>query len=447
MALNESGRREVWVPALDRILVCKPHRRASFCGVCLRDAVSVDPRLLNDDVPDIGLYQNEDFRAFPYIQTTCRRCRAAELWRVMSACQADREAVGGGPTHDWTAADLETRQAIELYIDTAEGTLADVVAIAREKYWLLKYTRIADFLDEAVAAHRLSERMDNPDVYGAARHIEDEVADDLDAEDFEDLMMPEHLAQARELAIHDWARTRVLDGHWITPADDWHDIKGQHTRSEHPAPWTLAFEDASGAVDQHPSTSIARVPRAPTYTLADNLHRVFVHVLRKALAPALFNIVKRISLTAPDPALYAARMEVYDVLHELRQPYAWSKTLDVHSLPPLPPPRRHVYKDKDDASSTGSHGSEAETTSPVLTASTLQTTPSPPPHKIEATDPLDEPPSPAESDGPPPPDPTNMVHPIPYMPVSLARMPPQTAVLVQQVRSGGPFANSIQAFR
>ncbi|KAI0035590.1 hypothetical protein K488DRAFT_43022, partial [Vararia minispora EC-137] len=440
--LHNENKREVWVPYFERIQVCRSHRRTSFCGACLRDTPPVDPRELMDEAADVGLATNQDVRSFNYVQTTCRRCRGGVLWRTMSTCSADREAVGGGPTHHWNAADLETRQAIELFVETGEGTLDEVVAIAREKHWLLKYTRVADFLEETVAAHRLSESMENPELFGTHR-AEDELTDDLDVEDFEDLTMPEHLAQAREMAIHDWARTRVLEGHWVTPADDWYDAEWHPTPAEHPAPWTLPATDMTHTREQHPQPTLLRTPKAPTYALAENLYRVFLQQMRKILSPALCNVVRRIAMSASDPALYAARMEVQDVLHELHQPYAWSKDLGIGHLPPLPPPRRRMYKDKDDASSSSSHEShvsETETTSPVLSASTLQTTPSPPPReKLEITDTDAEvltPLSPTDSDGVPPPDPANMMHAIPHIPVSLSRLPQQTAVLVQQVCCG-----------
>ncbi|KAI0319269.1 hypothetical protein OF83DRAFT_826652 [Amylostereum chailletii] len=425
-----TAKRTVRSFTLGCISVCKDHKRSTYCGVCLRDQPSYAPDM-TEALIHFGLSENEDVETWPDISMTCRSCRSEWLWRNLSSSESDSIAVGGGPPH-WAAPDIETRMSIDYFLDSGEGTIRDVTTVARERYWLHEYTRMDDYIDEVVAAQRLGRRS------GSA--YDDETMDqdlDEDMEEDDRNLNAQAMVQVRDMAITDWARTRILDGYWITPADEWFKLRRPSYPARHPAPWALETGDADPSHPTvHPNPDfVHRIPTAPTYTLAELLHRTYQRQLRQVLAPAMHNVVKRLKWQARgDPAVDAARMDVNDVLRELQQAYAWSKDLRAESLPP--PPAERTKDDESSSKSDTSHGSH--TTSPVLSTTTLQTTPSPPPRedqeKEDGTETvMAEPISPIDMSGVVPPDPSNLLHSIPYVPVTLVDAPKFIVELINTV--------------
>ncbi len=312
-----SAKRVVAVPLMGTILTCREHRKSTYCGLCLREA---PPRsdLLTPEVTAVGCLENEDFETWPTVAATCRCCRGEWLWRRMNVSAPDRETVSVGSSY-WSSLDWEVRQSIDAFIEAGEGTLGEVVQVAREKHWLNRYTRVRMHMEHALAQQRLDMRSS---AYGYENPDEDTATGDIDPDDYETLAMAEELHSVRDMAQSDWARTRILDGLWLSPADDWYGYRPRHTTSaEHPVPWALAISD--GQV--HPVPATLRVPPAPTYNLADQLYHVFERQLRKILLPAMQNIIKRIMFQGRAEAMKAvATMELEDVLRALQQAWASS---------------------------------------------------------------------------------------------------------------------------
>ncbi len=413
-----SAKRVVAVPLMGTILTCREHRKSTYCGLCLREA---PPRsdLLTPEVTAVGCLENEDFETWPTVAATCRCCRGEWLWRRMNVSAPDRETVSVGSSY-WSSLDWEVRQSIDAFIEAGEGTLGEVVQVAREKHWLNRYTRVRMHMEHALAQQRLDMRSS---AYGYENPDEDTATGDIDPDDYETLAMAEELHSVRDMAQSDWARTRILDGLWLSPADDWYGYRPRHTTSaEHPVPWALAISD--GQV--HPVPATLRVPPAPTYNLADQLYHVFERQLRKILLPAMQNIIKRIMFQGRAEAMKAvATMELEDVLRALQQAWAWSKDLrrpPVHENDPDPgtPLDDTCSSSKSDAS---------HTTSPVLSTATLQTTPSPPPSDDkrekdgDAESPREEVPRMNIFTELGPPEPSNLLRDIPYVPTTLQEMP------------------------
>lgn len=113
---------------------------------------------------NIGCAQNEDQETFPGIAYTCKSCRYEHLWRKASTNVQHILALGGTahahsqslPLTDDSLGplDWETRQAIESFVELSDGTVSEVLAIAAEKRWLRKYTRLSSILEQAIAARR-----------------------------------------------------------------------------------------------------------------------------------------------------------------------------------------------------------------------------------------------------------------------------------------------------
>ncbi|KAI0002249.1 hypothetical protein BJV74DRAFT_43051 [Russula compacta] len=411
------AKRAVVVPLMGTILTCREHRKSTYCGLCLREA---PPRcdLFTPEVAAVGCIENEDFETWPTVAATCRSCRNEWLWRRMNGAAPDREALSGGSPY-WSSLDWEVRQSIDAFIEAGEGTLGEVLQVAREKHWLNRYTRVRMHMEHALAQQRLDMRSSG---YVYENADEDAAAGEIDPDDYETLAMAEELHCVREMAQSDWARTRILDGLWLSPADDWYCHRPRHPPSaEHPVPWTLSSSD--GQV--HPVPATLRVPPAPTYNLADQLYRVFERQLRKILLPAMQNIIKRIMFQGRAEAMKAViTMQLEDVLRALQQAWAWSKDLRplVHENDPDP------GTPLDDACSS-SKSDASHTTSPVLSTATLQTTPSPPPSDDkrekdgDAESPREEAPRMNIFTELGPPEPSNLLRDIPYVPTTLQEMP------------------------
>ncbi|KAI0365897.1 hypothetical protein BV20DRAFT_699733 [Pilatotrama ljubarskyi] len=434
-----SYKRSVTTPHLGTLPLCKEHRKtAAFCGVCLREA----PR---DDVQEefvqgvpVCCVENEDRQTWPDVEATCRQCRAQAFWARVNIRPQWREAVNGSR---WASLDWETRQSVESFIDLGEGTIHDVLQLAEEKHWLRCYTKLGDMLQQALAASRFASRAESGEAYNS-----DEDLSDDEMEDPEMLSLTEDAGGIKELAINDWARNRILDGHWISPADEWFN-NSNHGRPRlapalHPCPWNRrsiyegALEEGQGDEAQeleHPRPKTHLAPHPPSYTLCEATYRAFSRQMREILLPPMRNIVRRLVMECAadgtDPAVKAVRMTVEDVMRELRDESAWYNGIDwierrVNAR--LEEERRRAKardKDEDDSSSS-SHSDGSHTTSPVLSTTTLQTTPSPPPSSkdeeaVSSSPMAGAPPVPISPVLKSP----ELLRPIPYVPVTAEHMP------------------------
>ncbi|KXN86034.1 hypothetical protein AN958_10591 [Leucoagaricus sp. SymC.cos] len=326
---------------IPHITLCREHdhRRLTFCGVCLRETpmyqLSAPAATLyaavgagGGGVPGIsqpdqaGIVENEDEETFPGIEATCRSCRNEWLWKKASLNSRDQEAIGG---IEMTSDDWETRQLVDGFIEMAEGTITDVINLAREKYWLRKFTRLGDMMQQALAAAKF-----NSSASAAAAYT---MGSESGVRGLDELMQLEE-GGVKDLALGDWARTRILDGFWISPADIWyHNVvpgKPLDMPAVHPCPWTI---DNSHTTDppqpphqQHPSPSIAKAEIPPSFVLCEQAFIAHGQQLRLILLPAMKNIVRRIAIEcalaeggAEDPTLKASRMTLEQVLSILRE--------------------------------------------------------------------------------------------------------------------------------
>ncbi|KIJ63498.1 hypothetical protein HYDPIDRAFT_29304 [Hydnomerulius pinastri MD-312] len=592
-----AAKRPHHVPVIGAITLCREHRKTTFCGVCLREAppAEFDPqfdiqgntmRFSGYNQPygpaahlSIGMggynpyptalnpalmvccAENEDDETWPGVDMTCRSCRSEGLWQRISTSLRDREAVGGPrfvpstsqgssrsikdrqgttisrhPPAKYASADWETRSTVDAFIDLGEGSITEVINVAREKFWLRSQTKMPELMEQAVAATRWAgEGMGvdftphTPAVNNqASTHLESSggaaapetavvnVANDVaesyspanstspsppsprsaqrsrspsprsvysseyegseEEEDTELLSLTEDAGGVRELAISDWTRSRILDGHWCSPADQWYGHAwpaggavrdaGEETESEpdpdeemregssvrrttrvpavHPCPWTISIPSSpasptSEADNVHPRMSTVRAHAPPSFTLCEQAYRAYQKQLQLILIPAMTNIVRRFVIEctsgiAGDPAVRVARMNLEEVLAELRTPGVWFDGVDWASggLGGNRGREQEREREEDSASSASSRSDGSHTTSPVLSTTTLQTTPSPPP--AHAEDKGKE----KHSEGtsvtrqlpsaviPIPVSPVlqspKLLHPIPYIPVTVAHM-------------------------
>ncbi|KAF8131819.1 hypothetical protein EV363DRAFT_1164636 [Boletus edulis] len=504
------AKRTYHTPTLGSIALCREHRKSSFCGLCLREAppAETDPQFdmqgntirftpyhqpygptnqLNTGVTAyttplnpalmVCCAENEDDETWPNVDATCRSCRGEWLWQRISTSLRDREAVGG-PRFVPSSSHWETRQTVDAFIDLGEGSITEVLAVAREKFWLRSQTKMPELMEQAVAATRWAGEGMGVDF---TPHTPDE--------DPELLSLTEDAGGVRELAIADWARTRILDGHWCNPADQWYGYAwpagggvrdvGEDTESEpdpdedmregctvrrvlrveavHPCPWTVTsnsisitsptsptspnspiscISNESNGDDIHPRLSTVRAHAPPSFTLCEQAYHAYQKQLRLILLPAMTNLVRKFVMEwsygvvgAGDPATRVAKMGLEEVLAELKAPGVWFDGVDWTAGGLQRDNDRHSAEE-DSASSASSRSGGSHTTSPVLSTTTLQTTPSPPPthEKDKCAGERDatmrkQPPSVAIPIpiSPVLPSP-RLIHPIPYVPVTLVHM-------------------------
>ncbi|KZP07642.1 hypothetical protein FIBSPDRAFT_762627, partial [Athelia psychrophila] len=420
---------------LQNILVCKDHRKESFCGVCLREA---PPMEHESDFNAVCCVENDDVDTWPGIFTTCRTCREEWLWRRVSSNPTEREALGGA---QWNSADWETRQTIESFIDLGEGAIQDVINVAMDKHWLRRNTKLGDMLEQAMASARYQNREETGYL------SEDELSDADEEDDPELLSMTEESGGVRDLALCDWARNRILDGFWTSPADHWYhnSVPGLPlaVKAVHPTPWNLdaTYEGAmldgeNGNLAEHPRPKTVNAPVPPSFQLCEQAFVAYQKQIRLILLPAMNNIVRRLVIECAadgvDPAMRATKMSLEDVVKELADEASWYNGIDWLER------RANGARDRDrerattedDRSSLSSKSSGSHETSPVLSTTTLQTTPSPPASadgrdsKKEADSPTD---SRASSNVIIPISPVLespvLLHPVPYVPVTTTHMP------------------------
>ncbi|KAF8623314.1 hypothetical protein AX17_001614 [Amanita inopinata Kibby_2008] len=365
-------------PLLGTIALCREHdrRRAAFCGICLRETplfegAAIPPSLTAAGVVNpntalaaqqysgmsletlVSCLENEDEETWPGVAATCRICRREWLWRKVAGNPRDRDAIGGSRmvSEDW-----ETRQCVEGFIDLAEGSISDVVGLAREKWWLRRYTKLGDMMLQALAAARFTSA---PAAVAAAAvggrrtnigedgeytvELEEEEEEDEEDEEDPELMQLTEEGGVRELALGDWARSRILDGHWFSPADLWYGNvmpgKPIAVPALHPCPWAreeLGL-DMSEATEEHPRPLTVRAEMPPSYALCDQAYVAHQRQMRVVLLPAMKNIVRRLVIEcaedsspsvkgdcswggyADDPAIRASKMSLEDVLTILRE--------------------------------------------------------------------------------------------------------------------------------
>ncbi|KAH8103527.1 hypothetical protein BXZ70DRAFT_889154 [Cristinia sonorae] len=452
---NGLGIAKRMVPSLHfgPIALCREHfsRKDAYCGLCLREG---PPMEIDAEYAMVCCYQNEDEDTWPGITTTCRNCRMEGLWTRVADRPADREAIGGPK---YRSSDWETRQSVEAFLDVGEGTIMDVVTLAREKYWLRRHTKLSDMLQQALAAARFVARTEaGENGYGS----DDDMSDEDDEDDAEFMSATEDQGGVKDIAVMDWARNRILDGFWISPADQWynHVVPGHswHVPAQHPCPWhrdalySGALEDGEGENGstgeelEHPRPKTVKGEVPPSFHLCDQTYRAFQKSMRDVLFPAMSNLVRRIVIECTadgtDPTIRASRMSMEEVVQELRDEAVWFNGIDwlerranrareerdrIRGQAP------RITEEDDSSSSSRSDGSH--TTSPVLSTTTLQTTPSPPPSGDPSSSPKEEdlaassPVAPASIQLPIPISPVlkspQLIHPIPYIPVTTAHLP------------------------
>ncbi|KAJ7743052.1 hypothetical protein DFH07DRAFT_979786 [Mycena maculata] len=276
----------------------------------------------------------------------------------------------------------------------------------------------------------------NADVYRNAGYTNTSADDYEEEEDYDDSELEDELSEdedemavaletsVKELALGDWARGRVLDGAWVAPADVYYglrvgglDTPDDPVKAVHPVPWAVSPPPSppghatSTAVPAplppgappttHPGPP---APPPPTYALAEAAHAAHMRQMRVVLLPAFRNVVRRVIVECAldareggagaggvlDPAMRAARMSLADVVREVREEEGvWFDGVDwserrrnaraearEREATGAEEERRHRAEGSDDSSAGTPRTSD---TSPVLSTSTLGTTPSPPP--------------------------------------------------------------------
>jgi hypothetical protein len=416
------SKRLAMTPFFGVVPLCKEHdkNRTTYCGLCLRDAAPLakaDSTARDFEIQQtLGIVENEDEETWPGIEMTCRKCRTEWLWRRASQSARDRDAVGG-PL--FQCPDWEARQNIDNFLELAEGCIADVLMLAREKLWLRMNTNYVDLGSQLLASQKNEQR------YNAQEEEEEDSEEDRDA------AFMSGSAQVKEMALGHWARRRILDGHWLSPADIWynHRVLGQPlvVRTTHPCPWARDFDnvDPEGAeAQEHPlrSTITAEIP--PSFQLCEQAYLQHIKSIREVLGPPMRNLVRKLIMECQvptargfaDPAQLARKMSLEDVIRVLREEEGvWYDGVDwierrrnqeeeettrqqakdeaaMMVVDDAPRPKEDDLDSMTSSSSSSASGkysshTPSNSTSPVLSTSTLQTTPSPPPLSDEGAEP------------------------------------------------------------
>ncbi|KAJ7591712.1 hypothetical protein C8J56DRAFT_780928 [Mycena floridula] len=461
--------------------LCKEHdkKRMRFCGLCLRDSAAgaydnrINAAYDGYDTDDaLCCSENDDDETFPGVDVTCRSCRAEWLYVKAREHKADAEALGLRTRNPvFGATDYETRSVVESFIELGEGTIRDVITIARDRQWLNKHTKLRDMLNQAVLASRFDsvDQLDNripssnqlSSSIPSNRPLEEEEESE-EEEDADFLHMTENDG-VRDLALMDWARLRILDGFWMSPADQWYGYTAPGftrdqiglVRTVHPVAWSIEEEAGErgqrdsqhpGQEDIHPRFSIVTGSVPPSHALCEQAFMAHRRAMTTILLPAMKNVVRKIVLEANDgyrddgeeSEIQAARMSPEDVVIALRDEGVWFEGVDWVER------RRNETRTREandsrtrEANETvKGQGSDSSTnsstsTSPVLSTTTLQTTPSPPPVDSSKQSPSSSPTSASKPVAPRPItiavapvlDPPRLLPSIPHVPVTVKHLP------------------------
>ncbi|KII95436.1 hypothetical protein PLICRDRAFT_34291 [Plicaturopsis crispa FD-325 SS-3] len=423
-ALNK---RPLPTPHLGLVYVCRDHRHTKdtprFCSLCLGSA------------PEFGIAENEDTVTWPGAHATCRSCRADGLYRRIANNPRELQALGyWRPNCPSDAAncdiDWETRHTLVLFLERGDGTVNELLLIAHEKLWMRRFTNLAEILSQALAAAKYK-----PGLY--VQETEEELEDDEsdDEDDLPTMLMATEDQGVRELALGEWARQRILDGFWFSPADQWYRnvVPGhppQEVRAVHPCPWNSEVDAADEENNvHHPREETLMGPPPPSFHLCEQAYIAFQRAMRSILLAPMNNLVRKIVIECGadgvDPGVRASRMDMEDVLRALREEeglwYNGIDWLERRANGEREDQRRKEKEREEDSSSTSSKSSKSDgshTTSPVLSTSTLQTTPSPSPTAEKGEGPITIPiPVSPVLEAP------QLLHQIPYVPVTAAHLP------------------------
>jgi hypothetical protein len=349
--------------------LCQWHEPDRVCGQCLS---AEDPRR---EYSEFYISHNDDLVTFPGIEATCYGCRRDAIYaRAMHDSML--QSVLKDMAVDRNLVDWEIRQTYDSFVEFGSVTVSAVINIVWEKTWLRRYTKLIEYLDQAVASVRYENREEGYDT-------EDEISED------EDVMCIQEDAGVRDIAIAEYCRTRILEGNWTSPYDAYNYFVKRWILPNVPAKHPLPYLLKSGET-RHPYDNLQSFP-PPTQYLAERLSVAFTTEMRKVLRPALNNLVRKVSLECLrdriDPSVKVGKLTVEEVIDGLRDEGIWWDDYDwsvrwrqeVKMVP-----RHSGDEEESNSSSDGSIASHQ--TSPVLSTSTLQTTPSPPPTEGETAE-------------------------------------------------------------
>ena len=332
-----------WEPShVGRIACCKIHK-SSFCYRCLFGPWS--PRLDgHEDRTRCVLQADGDADFFGDDNPlSCRYCREEVLGeelvqrRVRQFSHDDLNDAGRDP-------------AIR-YLLHAEGDAASTVTEMVERRWLARNTNFAEILEQALQSYRFARPDKKPrdanDLAAIRRALRgqadgeneddmsnldeddyDEFESDEDEEDDDSLSRTE-LVQVAEMALHACLSDRIVQGYWLSPAE-------QRTVRMHAPERKLTH--TFGVVQPHvPFLRATRdnQPHLPYHTvdvptplpskvgpLLESSEFVYAGALRTIIFPAMEQIVRLVSQVR-DPIKLASAYSAVDILSLLRLPGAW----------------------------------------------------------------------------------------------------------------------------
>lgn len=390
---------------------CKEHSD-KYCGVCMYGQIPANGHFTEP---------NNDESSFPHVEAVCHCCREDRVLSVIADIPDEYEKM------QQVQSDLQVEIAVAHYVADGEGTMELLLDIMRERIWLTRSTRITDLTNQALAASRYD-----------AEGIESDTEMDFSESD-EEYLEDGHEERLRATALDDWARHRILGGHWISPADVWYNHKPLSYLSvstppaSHPCLWVLDDYDNG----PRPTAALLNSGVPPSYALCEQAFFAHGRVMRTILFPAMHNVVRKIviscGVTGKDPAIIAARMTLEDVLKELQDEMAWYEGVDWLERWKNDNRDAMVIDDNSYFSSTTLPKSEIATKSLPITAS-LQFSPS---HiaRSHATLPflLDALKEPTNISVTPNLSPPRLIHDIPFIPTTTAHFPQYTYESVRAV--------------
>ncbi|KIJ51376.1 hypothetical protein M422DRAFT_26794 [Sphaerobolus stellatus SS14] len=303
---------------LGYVYTCKSHRNTvMFCGVCLKE----QPLASRGDHREVArvpesLFVNEDHETWPNIHITCYHCRRQALIKSVQAYSGPAvdlfEFIGG---YSLECDDYEARSTLDGFIEMAEGGVNDVLGVLLERHWLRTNTPLDNLLAEAVASVRLVKDQIR-EMEGPGYESEEDMLSDDDESSY-DMLQSHEESGIRSLAVSAWARSRIMDGNWVTPNDMWHSDSNllpidppwnpsYNTPTIHPIPHYLhsADDPTSSAAEQPVHYPNADRPAPfPTYRFMQIVSNCF----RSVLHDILFDPMHRIAAVVHNQARFANR--------------------------------------------------------------------------------------------------------------------------------------------
>ncbi|KAF8342794.1 uncharacterized protein EI90DRAFT_3149869 [Cantharellus anzutake] len=416
------AKHQVQTAHLGWVSACALHHKERFCSVCLQDEYVPQTLRPWHDVDHQGRWKppglclNDDVQTWAQCLMTCLTCRREELDKKLTRTF--------GPNIGQLATDSIIPVIYSDFVRSGRGDIKRVTADIDDRLWLQENTRYDEHMEQyrsSVLLNRIGAeefellqrmRAEQHERMAQGYHVEP-LPDNLSIHEVYTYKARESL---RNMALHEWAKCRVMEGYWFAPADFWQD--GYSAAVEN-----LESAAHRGVAVVHPHEGFQINPEGLRYpsnvhfgstpprgSLLSDCQFAFLRIFRLILRPALENCLRRLiamsKASGVDPCTVAQKIKTEQLLscEYLRAPENWLAGYDWQAQYTSTSPTEEASPSLTASTTTASEGSGSGrggsdgTDGRSSPATTFRTTPSPSPEVKPQS--LESNPLPAESMSP-----------------------------------------------